>query len=475
MRVRSISSWLVLSLWLLPMMTFAGLHSQGRWLVDDNQRVVMLHGMNVVWKQNPYYPPNTLSGFTSADADWLQSHGFNSVRLGVLFSGVMPQQGVIDESYLDQIDRIVQLLASRNIYVLLDFHQDLYNEKFKGEGFPGWAVYDYGLPTWINPGFPLGYVMPNIQLTYSNLYWNHNHIWSYYQQALQAVASKWRHQPNLQGYEIINEPPPAPGFLLCFLSHGCRDFDQTLQSMQVAMQNAIRQSDPQGMIWMEPNILFDFSIPSYLAAGMPIVDQHNIGFSFHNYCMQSDVAQMLGVQTPDDCSVPETQVLNNAMSTAGLMGAASFMSEFGSGNDLSDIARVAHLADQFLMSWDYWAYKGFSDPTGAAGTEGMFSNDADLNSVNVGKLALLSRAYPQATAGIPQSLSFDPASGALSYTYTAGSATAPTQIYMPPSHYPRGYSVQIQGGRVISTVNATSLLIQNDPGAGTVSVSVTAN
>ncbi len=466
---------MVLASLIWPLLAMAGLHSQGRWLVDDQNRVVMLHGMNVVWKQAPYFPPDTLAGFTAADADWLAAQGFNSVRLGVLFSGVMPQQGVIDNNYLNSVDRIVQLLAARNIYVLLDFHQDLYNEKFKGEGFPSWAVYDDGLPNWINPGFPFGYLLPNVQLTYYHLYTNNNNIWAYYQQALQAVAAKWQNQPNLQGYEVINEPPPGFVFALCYFSNGCQDFDANyLQPFETAMQEGIRQVDPNGMIWIEPNVLFDFGIPSYLNTSNPVTDNYNLGLSWHNYCMQSDIAQMLGVSTPSSCINPETTVFNNANATSSSMNASSFMSEFGSGNDLGDIARVANLADQYLTSWDYWAYKSFNDPTGSASTEGLFTNDSDLSSVNQGKLALLSRTYPQATAGIPNSLSFDPNSGAFSYTYTPQQASAPTQIFVPPIHYPNGYNVTVSGGQVISAANATLLLIQNDPSASSVQVSITA-
>lgn len=191
--------------------------------------------------------------------------------------------------------------------------------------------------------------------------------------------------------------------------------------------------------------------------------------------MQSDIAQMLGVPTPASCLDPETKVFNNAAATSGRMGAASFMSEFGSGNDLPDIARVANLADQFLMSWDYWAYKNYGDPTGAPATEGLFTSDSDLNTVNTSKVNLLSRAYPQATAGVPQSLSFNATTGAFSYSYTPRAASAPTQIYLPLTRYPHGYSVQVTGGSVISPAGAAQLLVQNNTGATAVSINVTAN
>ena len=38
------------------------------------------------------------------------------------------------------------MLARHRIFTQLDFHQDLYNERFSGEGFPDWAVIDDGVP-----------------------------------------------------------------------------------------------------------------------------------------------------------------------------------------------------------------------------------------------------------------------------------------------------------------------------------------
>src|SRR5207245_616626 len=107
-------------------------------------------------------------GFTDADAEFLAASGFNGVRLGVLFAGVMPERGVVDQGYLRAVDRVVDLLATRGIRVLLDFHQDLYNEKFQGEGFPAWSVYDDGLPHPFNFGFPGNYFTPELTRTFDN-------------------------------------------------------------------------------------------------------------------------------------------------------------------------------------------------------------------------------------------------------------------------------------------------------------------
>src|SRR5689334_2188703 len=63
------------------------LQREGRYLVDDQGRLVIVHGLNFVWKSAPYAPPDTPNGFTQADADWLYDHGFNGARLGILWAG----------------------------------------------------------------------------------------------------------------------------------------------------------------------------------------------------------------------------------------------------------------------------------------------------------------------------------------------------------------------------------------------------
>src|SRR5439155_1111277 len=77
---------------------------------------------------------------------------------------VEPTPGAYDDAYLDHIADTVATLARHGILSLLDFHQDLYNERFAGEGWPDWAVQDDGLPNQPNLGFPGNYVgMPALQ------------------------------------------------------------------------------------------------------------------------------------------------------------------------------------------------------------------------------------------------------------------------------------------------------------------------
>ena len=66
------------------------LRREGRWLVDPQGRVVIVHGLNLVWKHAPYVPPATRAGFLARDARWLARHGFNGARVGTLWAGLTP-------------------------------------------------------------------------------------------------------------------------------------------------------------------------------------------------------------------------------------------------------------------------------------------------------------------------------------------------------------------------------------------------
>ena len=78
---------------------------------------------------------------TAADAALLAQHGFNTVRLGVEFDGMMPTRGHIDTTYLDRIAGVIDVLGAAGIHVLLDHHQDGLSPAWGGNGFPSWSIH----------------------------------------------------------------------------------------------------------------------------------------------------------------------------------------------------------------------------------------------------------------------------------------------------------------------------------------------
>ena len=454
------------------------LRQSGVWIVDEKNRTVLLHGLNAVWKIKPYAPPDSAAGFTAADADWLRDHGFNSVRLGVLFAGVMPQQGVIDNAYLDRIDRVVQLLASRGIYVLFDFHQDVYNEKLGGEGFPDWAVYDNGVPVIPGVPFPAGYFLPAAGVVFDNFWNNTGNLWDYYRDAWTAVAQRWGQQDHHGGYDLMNEPFPGTLWATCAPPLlGCPIFDGTkLQPLQDHARSGIRSADKNNIVFYEANFLLNGGAASGLG-DTPIADA-NFGLSWHKYCVLGLVLHSQGFTNIPLCPQLHQVVNSAATTTIAKMHGTSLITEFGASDDLPDIADVVNQADTLLTGWQYWSYKNWGDPTTesqTSGGQGMFTKDEDLSTVKLDKLKILERTYPQFTAGTPLALSFDPVTGDFSYRYTPKAASGPTEIYVPVAlHYPNGYDVTVTGATVTSAVNTTRLVLENVVGAEEVRVQVKA-
>ena len=62
------------------------------------------------------------------------------IRLHVAWEGVEPQRGHYNYTYIEKLREVVRKAAKYGISVLLDAHQDLFNRKFCGEGFPDWTI-----------------------------------------------------------------------------------------------------------------------------------------------------------------------------------------------------------------------------------------------------------------------------------------------------------------------------------------------
>ncbi len=445
----------------------------GKFLTDTSGRVVLIHGVNAVFKHAPYVAPANDYGFTDRDVRFLARNGINAVRLGVLFSGVMPEPGRIDHDYLKSIDRIVRLLARKKIWVLLDFHQDAFSEKFAGEGFPDWAVNDDALPFVDLGSFFLNGQTPAVQRNYDHL-WNNDSppaadgtMWDYYRQAWVAVAKKWRSQPYLMGYDLINEPNAGTQMATCANFLGCPVFDATLQAFYDHMRAGIRTVDRRNLVWYEPQYLFN----AISASNFTHVDDPAVALSWHLYACTPAFVEGGVVPGDPDCQVNEPRVMDNADAQIAAMGAGGLLTEFGAGDDLTDLARMTDYADKHLSGWMYWAYKHWDDPTGGD-NEGLFRDDSSLRSVKKDKLAVLVHPYPQAVAGTPTSISWDTATSVLRFSFTPDRSTGLTDVFVPRWTYQDGYSVRVSGGRVVSGLGTRHVLVDASRNTSSVDVVV---
>lgn len=456
----------------------------GRWITDTQGRVVILHGVNMVNKVSPYAPDAT--GFGADDAAFLEAHGFNSVRLGVLHAGVEPQPGAYDAAYLSRIAATVRILGEHGVYSLLDFHQDLYNEAFQGEGEPAWAVQDDGLPAAPQAGFPNNYVvMPALERAYDHFWANSpgpggRGLQDRYAAAWQHVAGYFRGNPYVMGDDLYNEPWPGSQWPSCGNPAGCPAFDQTaLAPFMHRVILAIHAADPAVVTYYEPNLFFDFGADTSI--GKPGDAQS--GMSFHNYCLAGDFGLPQSGLGGSACDAAEQVVFQHADAQAARTGDALLLTEFGATDDLTVIQRIVNGADQHMVGWDYWAYCGCNDVSGFAQAEALVNDPSKPkvgSNVHWAKLAVLERPYPQVVAGVPTGFSYDPASDTFQLTYSTGRASgagrfpagSETDVYVPALHYPHGYSVRVTGAAPISKPGAPILRLVSCAGRASVVVGV---
>lgn len=95
--------------------------------IDEQGRVRIFHGVNAVYKIDPWYPQldgfNTNVSLSVQDAELLASWGFNVVRLGVMWHPVEPTEGQYNTTYLAVMRKLSDMLGQHGIYTLVDSHE----------------------------------------------------------------------------------------------------------------------------------------------------------------------------------------------------------------------------------------------------------------------------------------------------------------------------------------------------------------
>jgi endoglycosylceramidase len=400
-------------------------------LLDRQGRQVVLHGVNVVYKLAPYAPD-----FTRADARRIRGWGMNAIRLGVAWRALEPTRGAIDAGYAARVRKLVRVAGAEGLWVLIDMHQDLWSERYGGEGAPDWATIDDGRPFVPTP-FPYAYLQPAVGRSFTSFWTNRDGIRSAYVAAYADLAKVLAHEHAVVGYDAMNEPsceitaapcgvPPQPGAAAQLLAPFYRE-----------LVPALHRADPDTPTFYEDWLTTDFGYP--FSVRLPYARQ---GLSYHVYCGQP-------IRT-DPCPTQERQALANGAENAAVNHAAALVTEFGATDKLEIIRRVADGADTAGVGWLYWQYKTYGDPTTSAASEGPDAESVvtPAGAVKAAKLRELARAYPQRISGVGARWSYAVASGrfTLRWTSTRG---ADTIVAVPRAAYPRGYSVRAHGVRVV--------------------------
>ena len=493
----------------------------GPYLYDSKNRMVLMHGTNVVYKHAPFiaYPdPGTPWNFSASDAARMQKLGFNIVRLGIEWQGLEPGSGgpnqpkicaagtpgdphefnqAIAAQYLAHVAATVKLLARYGIYTLLDMHQDVYNGLFRGEGAPDWAVCTDNMPIVPKGGrWSNNYSNSQLQTAVGHFWANDvvGNLQGQYDLVWKTVASYFKNNRWVVGYDPYNEPfstetqlaseSTFTGQLECFytggahtgyLANGATPLVCPPTSPANGVVPTIQSVDSHHLIFVEPDIYWvtGGNIPSQLGP-MPF---KRIVFNFHVYCgdrspVTGNPTDLLKCLESEETAASEQDVTRLSMSSSSQPnGPAIFMSEFGATTSPALAGFDTEWAGLDEVGWAYWAWKYYDDPTGSS-AEGLVLPDGSYSPV-VGEL---SRTYPQQVAGNPISIQFNPFTGAFGMTYTPGlSSTGATSIFVAAQqHYPQGWCAAVRGGHITSPAGSSHLTVSTSGRPLQVYVTVTA-
>ena len=249
-------------------MELTPLHIKNDWFVDGLGRQVILRGVNLggdsktpcpnggTQHYSDFSDHRTISfvgrPFPLNEADEhlrrIAHWGFNCLRLITTWEAVEhagPKQ--YDQEYLDYFESICRKAGEHGLYVIIDFHQDVWSRMSGGDGAPGWTLeavgldfkkfaqtsaakvmqqsFDYNNPSGRQDSYPQmswasNYRMPANGIMWT-LFWAGNaitpefvidglnvqeYLQSHLLGAMEAVALRVKAMPHVIGFDSLNEP-----------------------------------------------------------------------------------------------------------------------------------------------------------------------------------------------------------------------------------------------------------------------------
>lgn len=240
---------------------FAPLSTRCGNLVDAQGRSVVLFGVNArvegvfdVDLGPGRVPLQPIPPFTREDARRIREAGFNVLRLPMQWSGVEPtESGGFSSVYLDRVAAVVTLCREAGLWVLLDLHQDAYSKEIGEDGAPLWAIVPPPKRLLEGPLTDLAARRTSAQVlrafeTFFGDGSEGERLRARFARMAAAVATRFRGDPTVIGYEVFNEPIGT---------------DAQVRRLNVSTAEAMRAADPGHLVFFEPDVtsrnLFDRS------------------------------------------------------------------------------------------------------------------------------------------------------------------------------------------------------------------------
>lgn len=419
-------------------------------IADADGRALQFRGINVKADR----PAEVATDELMADAE---ARGFDLLRLAVYWDELEPADDAWDEAYAAEIQTVIERAEAHGIWVILDMHQDNFNQQFEGKGMPDWVTDGEGLPFTPQPVWFLNALQPALQQAWENLYERPAYRAAQVD-AWEEIVTRYRDEPNVLGYDLLNEPfgKFRPGEELPAAIE--RIESEQLTAMYQRLTTAIRALDAERWVFIEAPNQASLGIRTWLGP----IEGGNIAFFPHLY----DAAIESATYTPGGSVAYDPTFFDTYEGVIGVYPDAHHVpvlfGEWGVGQpEVPGMERYVQGALELMERQG----SGWAVFTGCRGGSYCVFDENGDDRPGIGQIT---QPWAKAIAGAPTSYHWDGATRTLRVVFEDSAATGSTDLVVPASRvYPDGYRVATSDaeGTWSSAVTAGQ-----DPGPLTVSV-----
>jgi endoglycosylceramidase len=440
-----------------PKLTTRRLTTRGGALVDELGRKVILRGVNVGGrsKMPPFVPFEIQSSAdVAARAEQIMTAvrnlGSNGVRLTFSWEALEPQRGVFDNDYIARYRALLDAADKAGLAVIIDFHQDVFQAAFCGDGFPEWALGDiaHGPPRYDCSGFewslPYFNPMSDVSRAFDGLWSNRDGLLDAFAAMWIKVAREFGRHPAVAAFELMNEPgsgSKTPEML------GATVLPQLHDMLASAIETEV---GPAAVLTDEP-------IATIGSIGRLVRPMHaRFTYGPHFY----DIATTLGAAVDSDRIRSEVSAI---LARAEAWAAPVVIGEYGAPNsvaqkaefstavlDAADAHRASAMAWEASMSDVLWNHEDFSVLT-SDGSERDWGSALD-------------RPIARAIDGTILDMSWNPANKRFELS-VEGNTDQVSEVYLPKRHFLAMPPIQVTGARFRWVPETSVVLIAAERGA----------
>lgn len=429
------------------------LATSGAHFVDAIGRRAFLRGVNAGGHAKlapaymPFdYAPSAYAAALDAYLDRAASWGIDVMRVPFNWAAVEPTRGHDDAAYLARLDALVDGAWARGIWVVLDFHQDVFAEAFCGDGFPAWTLADptrppkRGCPLWFGEyTFDQG-----VKEAFDRFYADTDGIRTSYAALWDRMIARYKDRPGVIGFELLNEPGWGSASQSVFEATTLRDF-------YAAMVARVNAAAPEALVFLDLPGTDGLS----LGAALPFPGGRNVVFAPHYY----QAGGLTGAFAVDDRKVAGDLAKLARVGTT--WGVPTFFGEFGvhvrdagAQRFLDAHWRAFDASDLHGTQWEY--------SVGAESWNGESLGMVTANGVEVAPLvSALVRVYPRLVAGDAPRFSYEPSTRTFTLDYAA-TVGGVSEIVVPARIYPSPPSITVDGGCASGTTGVVRVAAARD-------------